>query len=170
MNYFYSVRSNTCVIMLLSNVFMFYQVMHIWTYCSESFVNKRFEKWNLRSKCQVLEQKHWELSLVINGSEYISVFPLIFQFSLNVPCSNKSANKLATAACKEPISTAICVCVKRKKLCNCHSRCFFFLLATFSGQTGKSYFQSFVQFLLWACVTRIAVNNMICRVLSTHVL
>ena len=38
-----------------------------------------------------------------------------------------------------------CVCVKRKKLCNCHSNfCFlFFLLVTFSGQTGKIYFQSF---------------------------
>ena len=49
------------------------------------------------------------------------------------------------------------VCVKRKKLCNCHSSFsfFFFLLVTFSGQTGKSYFQSFVQLLLWARVTRI---------------
>ena len=46
----------------------------------------------------------------------------------------------------------------------------FFLLVTFSGQAGKSYFQSFVQLLLWAGVTRIGVNNMICRVLSTHVL
>ena len=46
----------------------------------------------------------------------------------------------------------------------------FFLLVTFSGQTGKSYFQNFVQLLLWARVTRIGVNNIICRVLSTHVL
>ena len=46
----------------------------------------------------------------------------------------------------------------------------FFLLVTFSGQTGKSYFQSFVQWLLWARGTRIGVNNMIWRVLSTHVL
>ena len=47
---------------------------------------------------------------------------------------------------------------------------FFFLLVTFSGQTGKSYFQSLVQLLLWARVTRIGVNNIICHVLSTHAL
>ena len=35
------------------------------------------------------------------------MFPLIFQFPLNVPYSCKSANKLATAACKESISTTI---------------------------------------------------------------
>ena len=40
----------------------------------------RFEKWDSRSKCQVLEQKDWELSLEIKSNEYISVFPLIFQF------------------------------------------------------------------------------------------
>ena len=67
---------------------------------------------------------------------------------------------------------SFCVCVKREKLCNCHSVFFllFFLLVTFSGQTGKSYFQSLVQLLLWAPVTRIGVNNIICRVLSTHAL
>ena len=67
----------------------------------------------------------------------------------------------------------IFICVKRKKLCNCHSSFFFFfflLLTTLSGQTGKSYFQSFVQLLLWARLTRIGVNNMVSRVLLTHVL
>ena len=60
--------------MLLSHVFVFYQVMYVWTYCSERFINiKSFE-----FTMQVLEQKHWELSLEIKGSEYISVFPLIF--------------------------------------------------------------------------------------------
>ena len=67
--------------------------MHVWSYCSECFVNKRFEKWDSRSRCQVLEQKDWELSLEIKSNEYISVFPLIFQFPLNFLCSFKSANK-----------------------------------------------------------------------------
>ena len=69
---------------------VFYQVMYVWTYCSERFVNKRFEKWDSRSRCQVLEQKDWELSLEIKSNEYISVFPLIFQFPLNVLCSYKA--------------------------------------------------------------------------------
>ena len=31
--------------MLLSNVFVFYQVMYVWTYCGDPFINiKRFEK------------------------------------------------------------------------------------------------------------------------------
>ena len=34
------IRSNASVIMLLSNVFEFYQVMYVWTYCSERFINK----------------------------------------------------------------------------------------------------------------------------------
>ena len=38
--------------------------------------------------------------------KYISVLSLIFHYSLNVPYSCKSANKLTTGACKEPISTA----------------------------------------------------------------
>ena len=45
-------------------------------YCSERFINvKRFEKWDSCSRCQVLE-----LSLETKGSEYTSVFPLIFEF------------------------------------------------------------------------------------------
>ena len=51
--------------------------------------------------------KYWELSLELKVSEYISVFPLNFQFSLNAPYSCKSANKLTTAAFKEAITTAI---------------------------------------------------------------
>ena len=35
------------------------------------------------------------------------MLPLDFPFPLNVPYSCKSANKIATAACKEPICTAI---------------------------------------------------------------
>ena len=46
----------------------------------------------------------------------------------------------------------------------------FFPSLTFSGQAGKSYFQSFIQLLLWARVTRIGLNSTICHVLSTHVL
>ena len=59
---------------------MLFQTMYFWTYCNDRFVNKRFEKWDSRSRCQVLEQKDWELSLEIKSNEYISVFPLIFQF------------------------------------------------------------------------------------------
>ena len=61
---------------------------------------------NSRSRCQVLEQKHWELSLEVKDSVHISVFPLIFQFSLNVPYSYKIPNKLSADPCKEPINTA----------------------------------------------------------------
>ena len=34
------IRSNASVIMLFSNLFVFYQVMYVWTYCSERFINK----------------------------------------------------------------------------------------------------------------------------------
>ena len=50
---------------------MFYQAMYVWTYCSKRFVNKRFERWDARSRCQVFEQKDWELSLEIKNNEYI---------------------------------------------------------------------------------------------------
>ena len=52
-------------------------------------VLQRFEKLDSRSRCQVLEQKDWKLSLEIKSNEYISVFSLIFQFALNVLCSYK---------------------------------------------------------------------------------
>ena len=50
-------------------------------------VLQRFEKLGPRSRCQVLEQKDCKLSLEIKSNEYISVFPLIFQFPLNDLCS-----------------------------------------------------------------------------------
>ena len=50
----------------------------------------RFEKLDSRSRCQGLEQKDWKLSLEIKSNEYISAFPLIFQFPLNVLCSYKA--------------------------------------------------------------------------------
>ena len=53
-------------------------------------VLQRFEKLDSRSRYQVLEQKEWKLSLEIKSNEYISVFPLIFQFPLNVLCSYKA--------------------------------------------------------------------------------
>ena len=52
-NSFYGVTSKTCVIMLLSNLFVFYQVSHVWTYCGELFVNKR----DLRSEIHVQDVK-----------------------------------------------------------------------------------------------------------------
>ena len=62
--------------------------MYVWTYCSKPFV----ETWEVRSRsrCQVLEQEDWKLSLEIKSNEYISVFPLIFQFPLHVLCSYKA--------------------------------------------------------------------------------
>ena len=42
----------------------------------------RFEKLGSRSRCQVLEQNDWKLSWEIKSNEYISVFPLIFNFPL----------------------------------------------------------------------------------------
>ena len=62
--------------------------MYVWTYCSERFV----EIWEVRFtlRCQVLEQKDCKISLEIKINEYISVFPLIFQFPLNVLCSYKA--------------------------------------------------------------------------------
>ena len=50
----------------------------------------RFEKLDSRSRHQVLEQKDWKLSLEIKSNEYISVFPLIFRFPLNVLCRYKA--------------------------------------------------------------------------------
>ena len=50
----------------------------------------RFEKLDSRSRCRVLEQKDCKLSLEIRSNEYISVFPLIFQFPLHVLCSYKA--------------------------------------------------------------------------------
>ena len=96
--------------------------MYVWTYCSERFANeRRLEKRDSRSRFQVLEQKYWELSLEIKGSEYIVVLPLNSQFSLNVLKSCNTANKLAAAACKQPISTAILffsISSNRKITCN----------------------------------------------------
>ena len=46
----------------------------------------RFEKLDSGSRCKILEQKDWKLSLEIKSNGYISVFPLIFQFPLNVIC------------------------------------------------------------------------------------
>ena len=53
-------------------------------------VLERFEKLGSCSRCQVLEQKDCKLSLEIKCNEYISVFPLIFKFPLNVLCSYKA--------------------------------------------------------------------------------
>ena len=50
----------------------------------------RFEKLDSRWRCQVLEQKDCKLSLEIKSNEYVSVFPLIFQFPFNVLCSYKA--------------------------------------------------------------------------------
>ena len=57
----------------------------------------------------------------------------------------------------------------------CNAKCFaiaflfflFLFLVSAFGQTGKSYFQIFVQLLLWAHVIRIRVNTMVYCVLST---
>ena len=113
-----------CVIVMLRNAFVFYQVM-VWTYCIEQFINiEKFEKWHPSkhflfsktssrrlqyvfiktnvcwdsfSRCQVLEQKHWELSLEIKGNKCNSVFHTAV----------KALIKLAIAAIKEVISTTI---------------------------------------------------------------
>ena len=53
--------------------------------------------WDSFSRCQVLEQKHWELSLEIKGSKCNSVFHTAV----------KALIKLAIAAIKEVISTTI---------------------------------------------------------------
>ena len=56
--------------MLLNNVFVFYQVMYVWTYNKKRFINiKRFDKWHSRSRCQALEQKLWELR-VLTGKKH----------------------------------------------------------------------------------------------------
>ena len=52
---------------------------------------QRFEKLDSRSRFQILgkkkEKKDWKLSPEMNSKEYISDFPLIFQFPLNVLCN-----------------------------------------------------------------------------------
>ena len=74
---------------------VFYQAMYVWNYCSDRFV----EIWEVRFtfKMPSLEQKDCKLSLEIKSNEYISVFPLIFQFLLNVLCSYKA---LINSTCK----------------------------------------------------------------------
>ena len=63
-------------------------------YCSERFINvKRFEKWDSCSRCQVLE-----LSLETKGSEYTSVFPLIFEF-LDFSLMFKDTSIIARESC-----------------------------------------------------------------------
>ena len=70
------------------------------------------------------------------------------------------------------VSDVIITWLWRHKRLSCHPHLFFFFFFFFVsafGRTGKMYFQIFVQLLLWLCVTKIGVNNMICLVLSTHV-
>ena len=70
------------------------------------------------------------------------------------------------------VSDVIITWLWRHKRLSCHPHLFFFLFLFFVsafGRTGKMYFQIFVQLLLWVCVTKIGVNNMICHVLSTYV-
>ena len=86
------IRSNACVIMFLSN----YSALSSKPCMFELIAVKVlqiFEKLDSRSLCQVLEQKDWKLSLEIKSNEYISVFPLIFQFSHNVLCTYKALIK-----------------------------------------------------------------------------
>ena len=50
--------------MLLSNLFVFYHVMYVWTYYNERFVNKRDLKSEIHIQDgQVLEQKQWKLKV-----------------------------------------------------------------------------------------------------------
>ena len=63
-------------------------------------VLQRFEKLDSRSRCQVLEQKDWKLSLEIKSNEYISVFPLIFQFPLHV-LPSRQTQKTSTRYLKD---------------------------------------------------------------------
>ena len=58
--------------------------------CQILFLILRYYVLDSRSRWHVLEQKDWKLSLEIKCNEYISVFPLIFQFPLNVLCSYKA--------------------------------------------------------------------------------
>ena len=81
------VSSNASVIIFLSNQCFIKPCMFELIAVN---VLQRFEKLDSRSRCQVLEQKDWKLSLEIKSNEYISVFPLIFQFPLNVLCSYKA--------------------------------------------------------------------------------
>ena len=101
------IRNKACVIILLSNVFVFYQVMHIWTYCSKRFINiKIFEK-NVQSRCWFFSASYlerWLDLLLSNVTNFLCSWEI---FMASVPYSCKSANKLARAACKELISTVI---------------------------------------------------------------
>ena len=56
----------------------------------------------------------------------------------------------------------------RKRL-SLHRLLFLFLVSVFY-RTGKSYFQIFLQLLLWAREARTEVNDMVCRVFLTQVL
>ena len=64
-----------CMTVPLSN-YCFIKPCMFW---SERFVNKRFDKWDSRSRCQILEQKDWESSLEIKSNFSVSS---IFKFPL----------------------------------------------------------------------------------------
>ena len=81
------ISSNACVIMFLSNQCFIKPCMLELIAVN---VLQRFEKLDSRSRCKVLEQKDCKLRLEIKSNEYISVFPSIFQFPLNVSCSYKA--------------------------------------------------------------------------------
>ena len=79
-------RSNACVIILLSNQCFIKPCMFRLIAVN---ILQRFENLDSRSRRQVLEQKDWKLTLEIKSNEYISVFSLIFPFPL-VLCSYKA--------------------------------------------------------------------------------
>ena len=81
------IRSNACVIIFLSNQCFIKPCMFELLAVN---VFQRFGKLHSRSRCQVLEQTHYKLSLEIKSNEYISVFFLILQFPLDALCSYKA--------------------------------------------------------------------------------
>ena len=59
--------------------------MYVWTYCSERFA----EIWEVRFTFKMPSSWTKRLEVKLKNNEYISVFPLIFKFPLNVLCSYK---------------------------------------------------------------------------------
>ena len=92
-----------------------------------------FEKLHSRSRCQVLEQKDWKLGLEIKSNEYISVFPLIFQFPLSSLYSHKA---LINSTCNSGLYRIY------KRSC-----CFFFQLITYHWSFVS--YQNICIFIKW---------------------
>ena len=106
---------------------------------------------------------------------YISIFMRFIANKLSRPLTLGITQTLKLSS--TTYSFSFCVCALAHNALQLPFFFFFFFFSFYFspsqqdfGRTGKNYLPFFVPLLLWVRVTRIGVNNMICPVLSTHVL